>query len=116
MKFKTDELRLQYPKIHPYLQKVISLADIFLISLTGKELVITDLLRPVNPNKPSYHPLGKAVDIRTNYLTPKQVGLLERFLFALKAFDPKLGVEPHEELKGTPQQHLHLQYKDGKPK
>jgi hypothetical protein len=79
------------------------------------ELTITSFYRPTDPNLESYHRIGQAVDIRC-HKDDKSDRWYEAMMMlgqSLFRFDSKLRVWWHPELRGTPQEHIHIGYHDG---
>ena len=112
MQFKEEKMIQDWDIIDPRLKQFLRMVDAFSILCFDKEIMITSLYRP--DDKDSMHSKGKAADIRTKWYDGRELGILE--VFVLKLRDRHLSeigfaVEPHEELKGKPQQHLHLAVK-----
>ena len=98
--------------INNNIKDVLGIIDSLSMFIRGKPIVITSLLRPPAIKK-SYHVVGCAADIRTKDMTDSEINMIETVLFFIRDnVDNKLGVEPHEELKGEPQQHLHIEYEE----
>jgi len=120
MKYKTDEIKNQFDNnIHSMLHKLLILLDVFSFLISGKEIVITSLIREPNGKTLSYHPVGAAADLRikeyknniyTPYYSVLQFSAIQMVLILLKMFDKKIDFNLHKELLGTPNAHLHIEY------
>lgn len=120
MKYKTNEIKDQFDnKIHAMLHKLLILLDYFSVFISGKEIVVTSLIREPNGKTLSYHPVGLAADIRikeykndiyTPYYSTLQYSAIQMLLILLKMFDKKVDFNLHKELIGTPDAHLHIEY------
>jgi len=77
------------------------------------EIVITSAVRPPRDGKPSFHPVGQAFDLRTKDRSDQWIEDITSTIIALKSIDPNLGFL--FESKDLPQEHLHIQYRRGKP-
>jgi hypothetical protein len=122
MKFKDDEMinDIIEGKIDARLIQVLRMVDAFSILCFDKEIMITSLYR--GNDTESQHSKGRAADIRTKWYSPNDLVKLEKWLYKNEiivcshpehdgAYILILAVEPHEELKGTEQQHLHVHVK-----
>ena len=59
----------------------------------GYELMGTDFLREPNPDKPSYHEKGQAIDLRTWDMTPECFSLVSSLLTLFSRRDPQFQFE-----------------------
>ena len=87
--------------------------------LFNEEIVITSALRPKG-TKPSYHPLGQAVDFRTKglpgYIVTSWIDMIRTANKNLKNFTQIKGrfTFLHEDIGGN-NEHFHLQFKQNEP-
>jgi hypothetical protein len=93
------------------LKELIAFIERF-TQMTGcGEITITSYYRPMDRN--SYHSILQAADIRTKDKPDswkKAIGLLS---LACMAVSPTLQIFMHPELKGSPDEHIHVAIKDG---
>lgn len=106
-------------EIHEKLRWALKSIDMFCRLCFDKEIVVTDLLRPVNPNRKSWHPInpttgkGHGADIRTHfgYFKDEQMVALKEFISVLnKSSGGRLQVSYHPEMAGTASEHIHLEW------
>lgn len=109
IKGNDKKLSLELTLIDKILYDFLNLLDMFSFAQFGKEITITCLFREFEENKPIHHCEWRAADIRTKNLTSDQIKILEKFCFMYRDnFDERIRIEPHESMKGTASQHLHV--------
>ena len=124
MKYKTTVIETQWKETPPLKALLVftELTDKYRQALDGHEITITEYIS-TSRNTPSYHPLGRAVDIRTRDMTDN---ILMKVLKAMHSFAGLINkdllrfrediqVIEHRELWGKPQAHIHIELDDGKP-
>lgn len=124
MKYKTTVIETQWKEKPPptALLVFVELIDRYRQGLDGNEITITEYIS-TSRNTPSYHPLGRAVDIRTRDMTED---ILMKILTAMHSFEGLINkdllrfrediqVVEHRELWGKPQAHIHIELDNRKP-
>lgn len=127
MKFKNKLDKLDWDGRKPCpvaLKLYIEALDLYRSNaLDSKPITVTSFWREPT-KKPSYHPCGQAVDIRTRDMNPLIAKLFLDYsrdlalLFNggdLKKMRMRIDVVAHEELYGKPQAHYHYEIDDGNP-
>ena len=93
------------------LKELISLIERF-TQVTGcGEITITSYFRP--DDRGSYHSILQAADIRSKDKPESWQEAIGFLSLAFKAVDPSLQIYMHPDLKGTPDEHIHVAIKDG---
>lgn len=89
--------------------------------LDGKSITVTGVGRAVNLEKPSYHAVWRAVDIRTKDMAPEvRTNVLVYARSLARAFNcalpdgRRLQVESHDELVGKEDEHIHIELDGGR--
>lgn len=77
------------------------------------EIVITDALRKPRKGKRSFHPIGQAVDIRTNNRSRVWKYRLTAYLNTIKQDEPKIQYVIED--VGKDNEHLHIEFDTGDP-
>ena len=124
MKYKTPLIETQWKETPPPKALLVfaELTDRYRQALDGQEITITEYIATWR-NSPSFHPLGRAVDIRTRDMSE---GTLLKLLKAMHSFAGLLNehllsfgedvqVVEHRELWGKPQAHVHVELDHRKP-
>ena len=124
MKYKTTAIETQWKEKPPpkALLVFVELTDRYRQALDGNEITITEYIATWR-NTPSYHPLRRAVDIRTRDMTRdvklQLIGAMEDFAKAINKdllkFREDIQIVQHRELWDTPQQHIHVELDNRKP-
>ncbi len=124
MKFKKPEIETQWKEKPPpkALFVFVELTDRYRQALDGKEITITEFI-DTSRNNPSYHPLGRAVDIRIRDMSEDTLMKLLKAMHSfasllnehLLSFGEDIQVIEHRELWGKPQQHIHIECDNRKP-
>jgi len=121
MKYKTDKIKRDYNDIGKYpsvengiLRWFIEALELISIMLGFGELTITSYIRDVKKYPKSLHPYGRALDFRVRdkptiwywgmCLIGMAIGLMNR----------RFRMNPHHELYGKDEQHIHIEIRDKK--
>jgi len=99
-------------RILDYSAKLLGAAKISHYGSELFEVLVTSARRPAG-EKPSYHPKGQAVDIRTKERPAEFVEVIKELLRLLHGIDPKI-TWLHESI-GQENEHIHIQYREGEP-
>ena len=111
MKFKLPSLRKEYnEELHYVVQHVLIMIDMA-VKLLGGELTVTSIMREKG-EKPSFHPLGQAADIRTKDMKRNCLTAVISVLAVVGHYNKKIQFE-HEDI-GKDNDHIHIEY-DTKP-
>jgi len=102
------------------LRYLVALIDDWTRLFFNEEIVITSAIRPISPGKKSYHPIGRAVDLRTKDVPELAVSgwqALISFVNSQRSSFPDFEGKFTWlwEDKGGDNEHFHLQYKKGEP-
>ncbi len=124
MIFKTteDELNWDQKPAPKALRLFVELSDTYRQGLDDHEITITEFIADWR-NSPSYHPLGRAVDIRTKDMTEdiklKMLSAMKSFAELINqhllSFGEDIQIVEHRELWGKPQEHIHVEQDNRKP-
>ena len=123
--FKTGDLRRQWRQgqLHPALRVIVTAAARWHWLATGKQAVVTSLLRtreqqrkiyPSSPGKRSPHEFGRAADMRVSLLHPGRAGDWARWLNEAFPYQGRTGLKTalvHE--VGGRGNHIHVQVGPG---
>lgn len=120
MKYKTALIRADWDRgadqfdgvAVKRLRLLVQWIDIFCQMVGWGEITITSYYRPESTN--SYHSVGQAVDIRTRDKPDNFKYVMMAFRYTIRAIDKQLWINPHKELWGEPQEHIHVAIEDGK--
>lgn len=91
---------------------IFSAIMIFSIAVGQGPAVLTGVTRPKKKGKLSFHPEGKAIDIRCNDKPQWWIDGVIHIIMAFKCFDERVGYLVHG--KGR-NRHIHIQVKIGDP-
>lgn len=127
MKFKQVQDKIDWEgrrPCPPALRLFIDALDLYRIAaLDSNEITITSFWRDKGVRF-SYHPKGHAVDIRTHDMKPLIEHLFLSYTKALRdlfnegelsRLRMRIDVVGHEELRGTPDAHIHIEQDDNSP-
>lgn len=94
--------------------QVVEAIDRILQAAGHDELVITSFYREPTA-KPSYHPAYQAVDFRAHGKSEKWWNNMKYLKFALRQWHSDIQLVLHEELRGEPNEHIHLEIDSNNP-
>jgi len=105
------------PEAQQCLDTFKSLIGIYTVGCGLDPAVITETWRPARLRTPSFHSKipPQAFDLRTKDKPQWWLAGVLDILRALKKHYIKLQFDPHEELRGTENEHLHIEYDTGDP-
>ena len=78
MKFKDEEMKVQFWKLDPKLRLMLCDLENYALAMYGKEIVITDLLRPTD--KTSVHFYGRGADVRSWMFNDVQIAEMKFYI------------------------------------
>jgi hypothetical protein len=97
----------------PEIRVLVRLLDAFSTFIGRDEITITDAIREPREGKPSCHPNGEAIDVRTRENGKGWSWSIQRLLDMLKDYDGRLSYL-WEDIDGE-NEHLHVQIKISEP-
>lgn len=125
MNFKNGQDEIDWHKnpAPEALQLFAYMLDHYRDDMLGDGDITITSFRRIATTKPSYHPKGHAIDIRTHNMSPlirKMVLSYARNIAGIMNNEAlqvgfKIDVVAHNELLGTPNAHIHIEYDDGNP-
>lgn len=129
MKFKTPQIEQDWKIMWmpAKLRAHSAMLDTYITALTGSEMTVTSFLRDIG-TQPSYHPLGRAYDIRTHdwnsQILSKIVHVSQLLATVLNRNldeeDGQIQIDPHSSWNNSDhplfkQRHKHIECDDGNP-
>lgn len=128
MRFKTEEIERQWAQESPpfALKLLAELMDKYRRwCLDGSPLTVTEFI--ADRQHKSYHPKGQAFDGRLNdfengdhrmlfiEFARDAAAFVTKWFLRKRKLNGELQIDPHPELWGKPEQHIHIELDDGNP-
>lgn len=123
IKYKTDELEADFPRVSNRLQGIIIFASGYASNAFSKDVVVTSLIRTQaehdriykdRPNKPktSVHIEKRGADLRSSNLTPHQVKELVSVINSVFCYSARLETAIYHDVGSGAHIHLQVPAKD----
>jgi|ETNmetMinimDraft_35_1059890.scaffolds.fasta_scaffold02434_1 hypothetical protein len=105
LEYKTRAIRNEFGRLTTVMQLLTYIIAVIYRFVTGRAMVVTAIIE--GPHDPSgLHPLGRAIDVRSNTLTKRQK---EEFETIISFFSGIFGGFAFLESPGEEQEHYHIQ-------